>query len=232
MPARRALILPVTCLLGCGASARGRHRRPIAASTRRDGDPRRPHPRRTPPSRRLCQLQRTPTDRHLLHPSKPPSPGSPWRRVAPERAFGHSSVFFGNDQVEDDGSLQALATWKRVHQATLRAFRRVDPRTHQPVVISPSRDRFVTLSRFVNGALFYELPSDGIQFFYDLGLAGAGGPGPAPKSSRVSRSRSGRGPRCWPRSARRSAFPEPKAAPLCRIFDACRRTPYRCPRSA
>jgi hypothetical protein len=101
-----------------------------------------------------------------------PSPGPGWKPIPPEPARGYVSYFFGaSRRPSKDTSLRPLAAWRRGERAEMRAYRRLDPLTGDPVhaLGSPvSEDHRILLeaTEMPGRMLFYEMPSDGTQFFW------------------------------------------------------------------
>jgi hypothetical protein len=101
-----------------------------------------------------------------------PSPGPGWKPVTPEPARGYVSFLFGaSHRTSGDPSLRPLAAWRRGERAAMRAYRRLDPRTGDPVPalgepVSEEGARILTATEMPGRMLFYEMPSDGTQFFW------------------------------------------------------------------
>jgi len=97
-----------------------------------------------------------------------PAPGPGWVRAAPPPAFGYVSFFFGGKrEVQDRGSLRPLGRWEHGEHGCVNAYRRVDPMTHEPVLVGPIIGGAAPEAKALpGGALWYDLPSDGVQFLY------------------------------------------------------------------
>jgi hypothetical protein len=101
-----------------------------------------------------------------------PSPGPGWKPIPPEPARGYISFFFGaSRRPSKDTSLRPLAAWRRGDRAEMRAYRRLDPVTGAPVPalgepVSADGVRILAATEWPGRMLFYEMPSDGVQFFW------------------------------------------------------------------
>ena len=97
-----------------------------------------------------------------------PAPGPGWVRAEPTPAFGYVSFFFGGRrEIQDRGSLRPLGRWRSGERGEVCAYRRVDPLTGDPVLVGPILGNAAPEAKTLpGGALWYELPSDGIQFLY------------------------------------------------------------------
>jgi hypothetical protein len=93
-------------------------------------------------------------------------PSSAWRAVETEAAFGYSSVYFGRHEVEDRGFLRPLAAWRWGERGRIKIYRLVDPETGDAVEISREGYRNLRPKKLTGDVLWYEMPSDGTQFYW------------------------------------------------------------------
>lgn len=94
------------------------------------------------------------------------APASAWKPAEPERAMGYVSFFFGAHVLQDRGHLRPLAAWRKGERGRIAVYRRVAPASGEPVVAEATGHEAPEPKKLPSGALWYELPSDGTQFYW------------------------------------------------------------------
>ena len=97
-----------------------------------------------------------------------PAPAPDWEAAGVENARGYVSIYFGSGAFKDSGMLRPLAAWSRGESGVIRIFRRVDPQSGLPADIAPLAPERggPTPKQLGDGVLWYEWPSDGVQFYW------------------------------------------------------------------